>query len=151
MALASPLYNLPQDALYSRSKTNETGVPYSHANNYVLHFANNSPPPVNAFWSVTLYDSQAHFVPNPINRYEISSHTGNVTYKPDGSLYIYIQNASPGVNKESNWLPAPSGAFELVLRQYWPQESALNGSWVPPAAQTAGSSTTTANATTSAA
>jgi hypothetical protein len=150
MALASPVYNLPQDALYSQSKTNSTGVPYSGANNYVLHFANNSTPPVNALWSVTLYDSQGRLVPNPINRYEISPHIGNLTYNPDGSLDIYIQNASPGGNKESNWLPTPSGAFEFVLRQYWPQESALNGSWVPPAVQTVGPATTT-NATTSAA
>jgi hypothetical protein len=141
---------IPQDALYWWSFTNATGVPYSGANNYVLHFANSSTPPVNAFWSVTLYDSQGHFVPNPVNRYAITSHSGNVTYNPDGSLDIYIQNASPGAGKESNWLPAPSGGFMLILRQYWPQESALNGSWVPPAVQTVGPATTTTNATTSA-
>jgi hypothetical protein len=151
MALSSPVYNLPQDALYSQSKTNATGVPYSGTNNYVMHFASNSTPPVNALWSVTLYDNQGRLVPNSINRYEISPHIGNLTYNPDGSLDIYIQNASPGANKESNWLPAPSGAFEFVLRQYWPQESALNGSWVPPAVQTVGPATTTTNATTSAA
>jgi hypothetical protein len=151
MALASPLYNLPQDALYSQSFINATGVPYSGAYNYVLHFANHSTPPVNAFWSITLYDSQGFFVPNPINRYVISPHLGNLTYNPDGSLDIYIQNASPGANKESNWLPTPSGGFQFVLRQYWPQEEALNGSWVPPAVQTVGPATTTTNATTSAA
>ena len=141
---------IPQDALYWWSFTNATGVPYSGANTYVLHFANNSTPPVNAFWSVTLYDSQGHFVPNPVNRYAISPHLGNLTYNPDGSLDIYIQNASPGPGKESNWLPAPSGGFMLLLRQYWPQESALNGSWVPPAVQTVGPATTTINATVSA-
>jgi len=140
-------FNLPQDALYSLSYTNATGVPYSGANNYVLHFANNSTPPVNAFWSVTLYDSQGNFVPNPLNRYAISPHLGNLTHNPDGSLDIYIQNASPGPGKESNWLPAPSGGFMLILRQYWPQEAALNGSWVPPAVQTVGSASTTTNAT----
>ena len=150
MANSSPLYNLPQDALYSQSKTNATGVPYSGANNYVMHFASNNTPPVNALWSVTLYDNQGRLVPNPLNRYEISPHIGNLTYNPDGSLDIYIQHASPGANKESNWLPAPSGAFEFVFRQYWPQESALNGSWVPPAVQTVGPATVTANATTSA-
>ncbi len=151
MANASPLYNLPQDALYLQSKTNATGVPYSGANNYVLHFANNSTPPVNALWSITLYDSQGRPVPNPINRYKISSNTGNLTYNPDGSLDIYIQNASPGPGKESNWLPAPTSAFEFVFRLYWPQESALNGSWVPPAMQTVGPATPTmTNATVSA-
>jgi hypothetical protein len=147
MTLGIPLQALPQDALYSISKTNATGAPYSGASNYVLHFANNSTPPVNAFWSVTLYDSQAYFVPNPTNRYAITSHIGNLTYNPDGSLDIYVQNASPGGNKESNWLPAPSGAFQLMLRQYWPQESALNGSWVPPPVLTVGPATTTTNAT----
>lgn len=147
MANASPLYNLPQDALYAQSKTNATGAPYSGANDYVLHFANNSYPPVNAFWSITLYDSQGRPVPNAINRYEISPHLGNLTYNRDGSLNIYIQNASPGAGKESNWLPAPSGAFQFVLRLYWPQESALNGSWVPPAVQTVGPATTTTNVT----
>jgi hypothetical protein len=101
----------------------------------VLHFDCNGTPPVNAFWSITLYDSNGRPVPNPINRYEISPHTGNLTYNPDGSLDIYIQNASPGAIKESNWLPAPSDEFQFVLRQYWPQEAALNGSWVPPEVQ----------------
>jgi len=149
MANASPLYNLPQDALYFQSKTNATGVSYSGANNYVLHFA--SPPPVNALWSVTLYDGQGRPVPNPINRYKISSNTGNLTYNPGGSLDIYIQNASPSASKVSNWLPAPSGAFQFVMRLYWPQDSLLNGSWVPPAVQTVGLATTTTNVTTSAA
>ncbi|MGA2884007.1 MAG: DUF1254 domain-containing protein [Halobacteriota archaeon] len=150
LAAGYPTGNLPQDALYWWSFTNSTGVPYSGANNYVLHFANNSIPPVYGFWSVTIYDSQGHFVPNPLNQYAITSHSGNVTYNPDGSLDIYIQNASPGAGKESNWLPAPSGGFALILRQYWPQESALNGSWVPRAVQTVGPATTTTNATTSA-
>lgn len=135
MANASPLYNLPQDALYLQSRTNATGIPYSGAHSYVLHFDRNGTPPVNAFWSITLYDSNGRPVPNPINRYEISPHNGNLTYNPDGSLDIYIQNESPGANKESNWLPAPSDAFQFVLRQYWPQEAALNGSWVPPEVQ----------------
>jgi hypothetical protein len=97
-----------------------------------------------------MYDSQGYPVPNPLNRSTIAPHLGNLTYNHDGSLDIYIQNASPGPGKESNWLPAPSGPFEIWLRLYWPQESALNGSWVPPAVQTVGSATTTTNATTSA-
>lgn len=141
---------LPQDNLYFLSNTTATGVPFSGANNYVLHFANNSTPPVNAFWSLTMYDSQLYPVPNPLNRYAIAPHLGNLTYNPDGSLDIYIQNASPGASKESNWLPAPSGAFNLAIRLYWPQESALNGSWVPPAVQTVGPATKTTNATVSA-
>jgi hypothetical protein len=130
--------NLAEDALYWWSFANATGVPYSGANAYVLHFDGNDIPPVNGFWSVTLYDSEGHFVPNPLNQYAITSHSGNPIYNPDGSLDIYIRNASPGAEQEPNWLPAPSGGFMLILRQYWPQESALNGSWVPPEVQTAG-------------
>jgi len=136
--LRGAFLNLPQDGLYFQSNTTATGVPFSGANNYVLHFLNNSTPPVNAFWSVTVYDSQGYPVPNSLNRSTIAPHLDNLTYNPDGSLDIYIQNASPGGNKESNWLPAPSGAFYLILRQYWPQESALNGSWVPPGVQQVG-------------
>jgi hypothetical protein len=117
----------------------------------VLHFASNSTPPVNAFWSVTLYDGNGRPVPNPMNRYEISPHIGNLTYNPDGSLDIYIQNASPGADKESNWLPAPSDAFQFVFRLYWPQDAALNGSWVPPPVQIVGPATSTTRATMSAA
>ncbi len=137
--------NVAEDALYWWSFANATGVPYSGGNNYVLHFAGDSIPPVNGFWSVTLYDIEGKVVPNPLNQYAITSHSGNPRYNTDGSLDIYVQVASPGADKESNWLPAPSGEFMFILRQYWPLESALNGSWVPPAVQTAGPATTTAD------
>jgi hypothetical protein len=130
--------NLKEDALYWWSSANATGVPYSGVNTYVLHFDRNRTPPVNGFWSVTLYDIDGNFVPNPLNQYAITSHSGNPAYNPDGSLDIYIQTASPGADKESNWLPAPQDGFMLILRQYWPQESALNGSWVPPEVQRVG-------------
>ena len=118
--------------------------------NYIMHFEKNETPPTNAFWSLTMYNNRQSFVANPINRYAISPHLGPMKYNADGSLDIYIQNASPGPNNESNWLPAPSNGFHLILRMYWPQESALNGSWVPPAVQTVGPATTTTNVTASA-
>ena len=130
--------NLAEDALYWWSFANATGVPYSGTYSYVLYFDSTSTPPVNAFWSVTLYDINGQFVPNPLNQYAITSHSGNPVYNPDGSLDIYIQKASPGADRESTWLPAPSGDFIFILRMYWPQESALNGSWVPPEVQTVG-------------
>ncbi len=142
--------NLAEDALYWWSFANVTGVPYSGTYAYVLHFEGDNTPPVNAFWSVTLYNIDGQFVPNPLNQYAITSHSGNPKYNPDGSLDIYIQKASPGADKESNWLPAPSGEFIFILRQYWPQESALNGSWVPPAVQTVGPATTTTDTTSAA-
>jgi hypothetical protein len=143
--------NLPEDALYPYSLNDSAGAPFSGAYEYVMHFEKNGTPPVSAFWSLTMYNDQYFLVSNPINRYAISPHLGVLTYNPDGSLDIYIQHTSPGPDKESNWLPAPSGGFNLQLRLYWPQESLLNGSWVPPAVQTVGPATTTTNATTSAA
>jgi hypothetical protein len=148
-ARAGSFANLPQDGLYMYSTANATGAPYIGASDYVLHFAKNQLPPVNAFWSLTMYNTEYFLIANTINRYAISPHLGNLTYNPDGSLDIYIQHASPGPDKESNWLPAPSSPFYLAMRLYWPQESALNGSWVPPAVQMVGPATTTTNATAS--
>ena len=130
--------NLPEDALYPVSYTDTNGNAYTGAHNYVMHFDKKCLPPVNAFWSLTMYNNQSFLVANPINRYAISPHLGPLKYNADGSLDIYIQNTSPGPDKESNWLPAPSNGFILVLRLYWPQESALNGLWVPPGVQQVG-------------
>ena len=123
--------NLPEDAWYPLSRLDANGDPYTGARNYVMHFEKKATPPTNAFWSLTMYNNQQFFVANPLNRYAISPHLGPLTYNADGSLDIYIQNVSPGSSKESNWLPAPLGGFNMVLRVYWPQESVLNGSWVP--------------------
>jgi hypothetical protein len=123
--------NLPEDAWYPISRLDVNGEPYTGARNYVMHFEKNATPPTNAFWSLTMYNNQQFFVANPLNRYAISPHLGPLKYNTDGSLDIYIQNVSPGSSKESNWLPAPLGGFNIVLRVYWPQKSILNGSWVP--------------------
>ena len=100
-----------------------------------MHFPKGQLPPVHGFWSLTMYDSEYFFVANPINRYSISPRQ-NLKANPDGSVDLYIQNESPGPDKESNWLPAPAGKFQLMLRLYWPNErnpSILNGSWkIPP-------------------
>ena len=94
-------------------------------------------PPVSGFWSVTMYDPKYFFVANPINRYSISPRQ-NLKTNADGSTDLYIQNQSPGADKESNWLPAPTGKFILMLRMYWPNEdppSIIDGTWKPPAAK----------------
>jgi hypothetical protein len=128
--------NLPQDAVYPFSRTDQQGKPYDGAHQYVLHFPKGQLPPVKAFWSLTMYNPQLFFVANPLNRYNLSSRN-KFKYNKDGSLDLYIQNESPGKSKEANWLPAPKGKFVLVLRLYWPAEppqpSILNGSWKPPA------------------
>ena len=132
--------NRPQDALYPVSKTDTDGKKYSGAHKYVMHFSKGKLPPVQAFWSVTMYNPQMFFVDNPLNRYAISPRQ-HLKTNPDGSTDLYIQHESPGKDKESNWLPAPSGDFVLMLRMYWPNEAdptILNGSWTIPAAKKVG-------------
>jgi len=124
--------NLPEDAIYPSSLGDEAGRPLDGANRYAIHFGRESLPPVEAFWSVTLYDAEGFQVANPLNRFAVSSWMP-FKYNPDGSLDLYIQNESPGRDKEANWLPAPKGPFNLLMRLYAPKSDALTGKWNPPA------------------
>jgi len=123
--------NLPEDAIYPLNLADESGKPLDGTSAYVLHFDRGATPPVNAFWSITLYDSDGFQVPNSLNRFAVSSWMP-FTYDADGSLDIYIQNANPGADKEANWLPAPKGPFNLTMRLYAPKIEALTGRWNPP-------------------
>jgi hypothetical protein len=126
--------NLPRDAVYPTSEMDSDGKPYDGANKYTIRFAPGENPPVDGFWSVTMYDDQYFFVPNSLNRYSVSPRN-HFQLGGDGALTIYIQNESPGKDRESNWLPAPKGKFVLMMRMYWPKEtppSILDGSWKPP-------------------
>ena len=123
--------NLPEDAIYPLNLGDETGKPLDGANKYVLHFEKGATPPVNAFWSVTLYDPDGFQVANSLNRFAVSSWMP-FKYNPDGSLDLYFQNESPGKDKEANWLPAPKGGFNLTMRLYGPKSEALTGKWNPP-------------------
>lgn len=127
--------NRPQDAVYPTSLKPSTFGHYDGANKYVMRFPKGQLPPVEGFWSLTMYDENYFFVANPINRYSMSMRT-NPKLGADGSLTLYIQNESPGADKEANWLPAPKGKFLLMLRLYWPDQdkpSILDGSWTIPA------------------
>jgi hypothetical protein len=135
--------NRPQDAIYPTSLKDAEEKDYSGANKYVMHFPKGQLPPARGFWSVTMYDANYFFVDNPLNRYSISARQ-NLKTNADGSTDLYIQNQSPGPDKESNWLPAPAGKFVLMMRMYWPSEkspSIINGSWKPPAVQKVGGAT----------
>jgi hypothetical protein len=123
--------NLPEDAIYPLNLADESGKPLDGANKYTLHFDKGDAPPANAFWSVTLYDAEGYQVPNPLNRFAVSSWMP-FRYNADGSLDLYFQNESPGEGKEANWLPAPKGAFNLTMRLYAPRSDALSGKWNPP-------------------
>ncbi len=123
--------NLPEDAIYPLNLADDTGKPLDGANMYTLHFDKGNIPPINAFWSVTLYDDEGFQVGNVLNRFAVSSW---MPFKnnADGSLDLYFQHESPGKEKEANWLPAPKGAFNLTMRLYAPKPEALNGKWNPP-------------------
>lgn len=124
--------NLPEDAIYPLNLGDDKGQPLDGAHQYVLHFDKDSLPPVNAFWSITLYDAEGFQVGNELNRFAVSSWMPFKT-NADGSLDLYFQHQNPGKEREANWLPAPAGAFNLTMRLYGPKPEALNGKWNPPA------------------
>ncbi|MGQ0446524.1 MAG: DUF1254 domain-containing protein [Beijerinckiaceae bacterium] len=123
--------NLPEDAVYPVSFVDEEGKPLSGANKYIVHFDKGNTPPADAFWSITMYDKDGFQIPNPINRYAIGDRD-KLKFNTDGSLDIYVQAGSPGKDKESNWLPAPQGAFQPTMRLYSPRPEVLDGKWSPP-------------------
>lgn len=126
--------NTAAEAIYPGASIDASGQPLTGANNYTYRFAKDQLPPVNAFWSLTMYEMpQSLLVTNPMNRYLINSEMlPSLVADSDGGYTIYIQNASPGIEKEANWLPAPKGPFQVVLRLYWPKPDALNGVWQAP-------------------
>ncbi|MDP2355676.1 MAG: DUF1254 domain-containing protein [Beijerinckiaceae bacterium] len=126
--------NRPQDAVYPTSLRPSLLESYNGANKYMIRFPKGQTPPVKGFWSLTMYNENMFFIANPVNRYSMSMRA-NPKFEADGSLVIYIQNESPGADKETNWLPAPMGKFTLMMRLYWPDESnpsIIDGSWVIP-------------------
>ena len=126
--------NTAAEAIYPGSFSDAAGTPLIGTNNYTYHFAKDQLPPVNAFWSLTMYElPQSLLVANPINRYLINSPMlTSLVPDLDGGFTFYVQNQTPGIDKEANWLPAPKGPFFLVLRLYWPKPDALNGVWKAP-------------------
>ncbi|SFH80483.1 DUF1254 domain-containing protein [Planctomicrobium piriforme] len=128
--------NREKDAVYPYTETDSDGKTLTGASKYTLTFPQGQTPPVNGFWSITMYeiDQGWWFVLNPLNKFTVSLRN-NPQLNTDGSLTLYFQNESPGKEKEANWLPAPKGPFILMMRMYGPKEttpSILNGSWTPP-------------------
>ncbi|MNQ79458.1 hypothetical protein D3C85_944040 [compost metagenome] len=123
--------NLPEDAIYPLNVGDSNGKALDGVNKYVLHFDKGQQPPVNAFWSITLYDPEGFQVGNKLDRFAVSSWMPFKT-NADGSLDLYFQNESPGKELEANWLPAPKGPFNLTMRLYGPKAEAMNGKWNPP-------------------
>ncbi len=126
--------NRPQDAIYPTSTGPDLLKKYDGSKKYVMHFEKGQTPPVDGFWSLTMYDKDYFFVDNPLNRYTLSQRN-KLNANPDGSVDLYIQAESPGKDKESNWLPASKDGFILMMRLYWPKEkppSLIDGSWKIP-------------------
>jgi hypothetical protein len=123
--------NVDEEAICPRTFTDDQGNQLNGKYNYVLHFDKDQLPPVEAFWSVTMYDKDFHLVENDIKRYAIADYTPGIEYNDDGSLDIYIQNSQP-TNHKSNWLPAPKDDFNLLLRLYQPSDKILNGTYEVP-------------------
>ena len=125
--------NQPQDAIYPLNVADADGQSMDGSKAYVLHFDQATLPPVEAFWSITMYDADGFQVANALNRFAIGDRDA-LTYNADGSVDLYIQSQSPGADRESNWLPAPAqGLLGLTMRLYAPKAEALDGRWAPPA------------------
>jgi hypothetical protein len=123
--------NLPEDAVYPSANVDENGQPLSGGKAYTLHFEKDQIPPVNAFWSITLYDKDGFFVPNALERYAVRGES--LKRNSDGSVDVYVQADRPSKDHEPNWLPAPKdGPFNLLLRMYWPKQPVLDGAYEPP-------------------
>lgn len=129
--------NSKQEAMYPLYHVDSDGQKLDGANRYTVRFAPGQLPPVNAFWSLTMYDLPASLlVANPLNRYLLNSPMLPLFKRDaDGGITFYIQNESPGADKEANWLPAPRGSFFSVMRLYWPKPEALEGKWKQPPMQ----------------
>lgn len=124
--------NQPEDAIYPLCVHDAEGKPLDGKFNYVMHFGRDELPPVNAFWSVTMYDAEGFPSANELDRFAIGDRDA-LKYNADGSLDLYLQHASPGAEKVSNWLPAPKCLLGVTMRLYAPKAQVSDGRWNPPA------------------
>jgi hypothetical protein len=123
--------NPPEDAIYPLLMADGNGNKVVGQNEYVLHFSTDELPPVDAFWSVTMYDDEGFQVGNELDRFAIGDRDPLV-YNADGSLDLYVQHHNPGPEREANWLPAPTGPLGITMRLYAPKRNVLAGGWAPP-------------------
>ncbi len=133
--LSEEVSTLSQEEWVHTYKTDADGEGLDASQNrYVLQFKKGQLPPVESFWSVTMYDGETHLqIDNPLNSYDVDSPMlSDLKFDSDGNLTLYIQNTSPEESKVSNWLPAPKGPFYLLLRLYWPKKEVLDGTWISP-------------------
>jgi hypothetical protein len=125
-----------QESVYLNTRKDSEGNNFSGEKKYIFHFPPGQLPKVKAFWSLTMYGMDFNLVANPINRYSLGDRSPDLEKDSNGGLTIYIQNESPGTDKESNWLPSPPGEFYVILRCYLPDEEIYEQRWFPPAITT---------------
>jgi hypothetical protein len=124
--------NAPQETRYIYTDFDSSRQRLNGKHAYTVTFPKGQTPPVNGFWSLTLYNEAHLFAPNPLNRFSLGTKSKFMKLDVDGSLTLYVQGNSPGTDKEVNWLPAPEGDFSLYIRAYWPKDELMEGRWTPP-------------------
>ncbi|MGW4529633.1 DUF1254 domain-containing protein [Nocardia sp. NPDC004340] len=129
--------NRPIETQYFYTDNDATGAPLDGNRSYSVTFAVGQEPPVQGFWSLTLYNDKHLFNPNELKRYSLGTKNKDLKRNPDGSLTLHAGTRSPGPERESNWLPAPPGPFSLYIRAYWGKAPITDGTWQPPAIQPA--------------
>jgi len=138
VAKSNILVNSPNETKYYYQDLDASGARLNGANRYTVTFPKDQTPPVNGFWSLTLYNEHHFFANNDLKRYSLGTKNRDLKYNPDGSLTIYVQSDPPTDALRANWLPAPKNAdFSLFVRAYWPKAAVLDGVWTPPGAQRA--------------
>ena len=139
VAKSNILVNSPNETKYFYQDLDASGARLNSSNRYTVTFAKDGTPPVNGFWSLSIYNEHHFFVANPINRFSVGTKNKDLKPGPDGSLTVYVQAEAPtDAEQRANWLPAPKGDFSLYVRAYWPKPATTDGSWTPPAVQRVG-------------
>lgn len=133
VAKSNILVNSPNETKYFYQDLDQGGVRLDSGNRYTVTFPKDATPPVNGFWSLSVYNEHHFFVANPINRFSLGTKNKDLKFAADGSLTIYVQADAPSdPAQRANWLPAPKGDFSLYVRSYWPKPAVTEGSWTPP-------------------
>jgi hypothetical protein len=134
VAKSNIMVNAPNETKYFYQDLDADGTRLNSANAYTVTFAKGQTPPVNGFWSLSIYNEHHFFVANSINRFSVGTKNKDLRLAADGSLTIYVQSQQPvDPVQRANWLPAPKGDFSLYVRTYWPKAAVTDGSWTPPA------------------
>lgn len=131
-AKANIFVNKPNETIYFYLDSDASGARLNGGKTYSVTFAKGTLPPVKGFWSLTLYNEHHFFHANPLKRFSLGTKNKTLKYNDDGSLTLYAGGKPPAGDKQANWLPAPSGAFSLYLRCYWPEAPITEGKWSPP-------------------